>query len=146
MLVEINWIEDEVVFKRNFEYFDNSYDIKKTIDYQGDRILIEVDYDIQSNDFISYLESELDSPHQMSYIDVGNFSVKYFNQLNKVFKIRYCFANGETFGCIIKNFEEELELIDEIWYIDNCETKVRELKNIYDPKTNKKILLETHFK
>ena len=146
MLVEINWIENGESFKRKFEYFDNSHDIKKTIDYHAEEIIIEVDYDIQSDEFISYLKNHSDSYGNISYINVGNFLVKYYNPLKKIFKIKYFFSNGEVFGCIVKNFEEELELIDEIWYIDDCETKVRELKNMYDPKTNKKMLLETYFK
>ena len=77
---------------------------------------------------------------------MGNFSVKYFNSLSKPFKIKYFFASGNVFGCIVRNFEEELELIDEIWYIGDCERKVRELRNMYDPKTHKKMLFETHFK
>ena len=141
-----NWIKNKESFKRDFEYFENSYDIKKTIDYQDGKITIEVNYDIQLDEFISYLENRSDSYNNVSYIDVGNFLVKYYNPLNKIFKIKYFFSNGEVFGCIVKNFEEELELIDEIWYIDDCETKVRELKNMYDPKTNKKMLLETYFK
>ena len=146
MLIEINWIQNKDSFKRKFQYFDKSYDIKKTVDYKNEKIVIEVDYDIQLDDFISYLEGQPESYNGVSYIDVGNFSVKYYNSLNKVFKIKYFSSNGKVFGCIVKNFEEELELIDEIWYIDDCKTKVRELKNMYDPKTNKKMLLETYFK
>ena len=60
MLVEINWIKNKESFKRKFEYFENSYDIKKTIDYQDGKIAIEVNYDIQLDEFISYLENRSD--------------------------------------------------------------------------------------
>ena len=146
ILVEFNWVENNIFFKREFQYFNNSSDIKRTIDYQDEKAIVEVNYDIGSDEFVDYLMNKVNYNDGIPYIDEGNFSVKYFNRLNKPFKIKYFFASGEVFGCIIKNYQEELELIDEIWYIDDCETKVRELKNIYDPKTNKKILFETHFK
>ena len=146
MLVEMNWVKDSISFKREFEYFDDSSNIKRTIDYQDEKPVIEVNYDIQSDEFIEYLVNEVYYNEHISYLNLGNFSVKYFNSLNKPFKIRYFFASGNVFGCIIRNFEEELELIDEIWYIGDCERKVREQKNRYDPKTNKKMLFETHFK
>ena len=144
LISQINWSQEDVLFKRDFDYLSLEGDIKKTIDSKNNKIILETIYDvnIEEDDFISFLINE-DIEHNFDYN--GIFYNQYYNNLNEVFKIVYYSSSGNIIGCILKFFEEELKLVGENWYIEGCEKKIKELKNVYDPKTHKYIWLESKF-
>ena len=77
--------------------------------------------------------------------DVSNFTknfTKFDNKFSKIYKTVYYSVNGEIIGSIHFNFKENLELLSEIWYIGDNRKKIKELSQVYDPKTHKYITIE----
>ncbi|MAV65247.1 MAG: hypothetical protein CMG00_08670 [Candidatus Marinimicrobia bacterium] len=144
LINEINWYSDESFFQRKFYYTKVNNNIKMTVDYKDNSIVLETVYifDISDDRFLSFLMNE---KNDVNFDSNGIFYNKYYNKFNQLFKTVYYQANGNIIGCILNFFEEELKLVGENWYIDDCQNKIREFKNKYDPKTQKYIWLESKY-
>ena len=68
--------------------------------------------------------------------------LKDTNKFDKIYKTVYYSANGEIIGSIYFNFKENLELLNESWYIGDNRKLIKEIRKIYDPKRHKYITIE----
>ena len=137
LLREINWYEDGIYCKKEF-FYSEELNLYKTIDYKNNLKEHKTIYDID-DDFINYI---INNKFIRNISGHGNYSISFFNKFSKIYKTVYYSVNGEIIGSIHFNFKENLELLSEIWYIGDNRKKIKELSQVYDPKTHKYITIE----
>ena len=77
--------------------------------------------------------------HRIYTLDVDFNRESFYNEFGKIYKRIYYSISGEIIGSILFKFKENLELVNEIWYIGDSRTKIREFRQVYDPKIQKYI-------
>ena len=137
LIKEINWYEDSSYCKRDFFYSDE-LELYKTIDYKDNLRDMETIYDVNDY-FIDYIT---DNKFIRNIKKKGNYSISFFNKFDKIYKTVYYSANGEIIGGVHFDFKENLELLNESWYIGDNRKVIKEIRKIYDPKTHKYITIE----
>ena len=147
LISEISWFSYNNEYKREHYYLNNSENINKTIDFKDSKIISETNYDInlEKDIFFNFIISNEIS--DLSLINYGNYSITNYNDFSKPTKTTYYSINNDILGCIIKFFEQEhLSLISEIWYIGDCNKKIREFQISFDPETNKNKWIENRYR
>ena len=137
LIKEINWIDKGVNFKKQFFYLEES-ELDRIIDYKNEVKIMETMYDID-DDFIHYI---IDNKFIRNISGHGNYAINFFNKFDNIYKTVYYSANGEIIGSIQFDFKENLELLSESWYIGDNRKKIKEFREIYDPKTHRYITIE----
>ena len=134
LVSEINWYEDELYCKKDFFYSKNN-NLYKIIDYKDGLKENETIYNVE-DDFIDYI---IGNKLAKNINSNDNYAISYYNKFGKIYKKVYFSISGEIIGSILFKFKENLELVSEIWYIGDNRTKIREFRQIYDPKIQKYI-------
>ena len=116
--------------------FDDELD--RIIDYKNEVKIMETMYDID-DDFIHYI---IDNKFIRNISGHGNYAINFFNKFANIYKTVYYSANGEIIGSIQFDFKENLELLSESWYIGDNRKKIKEFREIYEPKTHRYITIE----
>jgi len=134
LVKQINWYEDELFYKKDFFYTEKG-NLYRTIDYKNGLKENETVYNI-NDDFINYIiRNKLDRNINLH----DNYVVIFFNKYGKIYKRVYYSISGDIIGSILVNFKENLELLNEIWYIGDGRKKIRKFSQMYDPQTHKYI-------
>ena len=117
LIHEIKWNNENNIYKRKFYYDGNSDNIIKTVDLENEKIILEINYNInlKEDEFIDFII--LNDIGNLSLIDYGNYCVIDYNEFEQPIKTTYYSVNRNIIGRIVKNFEQDLELINESWYI-----------------------------
>lgn len=134
LVQQITWYENKLYCKKDFLYTKKN-NLYKTIDYREGLKTNETLYNIDDN-FINYI---IGNKLTKNINSNDNYVISFYNEFGKIYKRIYYSISGEIIGSILFKFKENLELVNEIWYIGDSRTKIREFRQVYDPKIQKYI-------
>ena len=137
LIKKINWYENDNYYEKEF-FYSQEVELYKTIDYKNSMKTMETIYNINDY-FINYI---IDNKFIRNINGHGNYAISFFNKFGNIYKTIYYSVNGEILGSVNFDFKENLELLNESWYIGDNRKKIKEFKEIYDPMTHRYITVE----